>query len=123
MTWQQKNAPWGRNKYGAKSVITGGRRYDSGGEAKYAAHLQTLKLAKEIKDWTPQVQYDLKVNGKKICGYRIDFRVEHHDGSIELIEYKGFATSEWKLKWKLAEALLHTLEPEKDVRLTLVMHR
>ena len=54
---------------------------------------------------------DIRVNGKHITNYFIDFRVGYTDGRIELIEVKGFATPEWILKFRLTEALLEEIEP------------
>ena len=46
-----------------------------------------------------------------MCNYFIDFKVIYPNGSIELVEVKGFETDVWRLKWKLTEALLDELEP------------
>ena len=61
--------------------------------------------AREIKSYKTQVTYDLVVNGKRITGHRVDFEVENNNGSIEVHEFKGFATDVWVLKRKLFIAL------------------
>lgn len=79
-------------------------KHDSRAEASYCNKLAIMLKDGEIKSYKSQVTYDLKVNGKKICGHRPDFEVEHLDGSLEIHEVKGFATAVWVLKHKLFEA-------------------
>jgi hypothetical protein len=82
-----------------------GHIHDSRGEAAYCDILFAKKKAGEIKDYERQKMYDLKVNGVRICGHRVDFVVTHNDGHIEVEEYKGFLTEIWALKHKLFEAI------------------
>lgn len=79
--------------------------YHSKKEAGYAAELDLRKKAGDILEWERQVKISLDVNGFHICNYYIDFKVLHNDGTIEYVEVKGFETDEWRLKWKLFEAL------------------
>jgi hypothetical protein len=106
------------NKYKAERQTFDGRSYHSKKEADYAVQLAWLKKAGEIKEITPQYKLDLRVNGKHITNYFIDFMVEYTNGRIELIEVKGFETDVWRLKWALTEALLDELYP--DAKLVLV---
>ena len=99
------------NKFNAERQTFDGRSYHSKKEADYAVQLAWLQKAGEIKEITPQFKIDIRVNGKHISNYFIDFRVEYTDGRIELIEVKGFATPEWILKFRLTEALLEEIEP------------
>lgn len=92
-----------------------GHKHDSRGEAQYCNELQIMTRAGHIKSFQIQVMYDLCVNGKKICGHRVDFVVETNDGSIEVREFKGFATNEWAIKHKLFEALFPEI-PYKVIR-------
>ena len=80
-------------------------KYDSRFEAGVAQELELRKRAHDIKDFKEQVTIPLAVNGYHICNYRIDFVIEHNDGTIEYLEAKGFSTPVWKLKWKLFEAI------------------
>jgi hypothetical protein len=73
-------------------------------EAKYAQQLSLLSRAGEVLRWEEQVPVELKVNGKKICKYIVDFRVWYTDGREEWVEVKGFMTDVAKLKIKLFEA-------------------
>jgi hypothetical protein len=70
--------------------------------------------AGHIRAWRPQVRVPLVVNGQTICEYRADFEVTLADGTLALVEVKGYETREWKLKRRLLEAL----HPER--RLLLV---
>lgn len=101
--------------------------YHSKGEAGYAALLQEEKLAGLITGWDRQIKIDIMVNGYKITRYYMDFAVHFPDGSVELREYKGYETAEWKMKWRLLEATLNEvgerLYPGKEVRMVLVKHQ
>lgn len=128
MSWEQRNAPWKRSKFGNKRTKTTlGKTYDSKGEAAYAANLEARRLAGEILSWERQVRIELRVSGKKICTYVMDFAVTVDANILELHEYKGYATDVWKLKWKLLEATLpdvaQRMWPDKEVKMVLVMHR
>lgn len=80
-------------------------RHDSKFEAGKAQELELRKKGGDIKDFQEQVVIPLNVNGFTVCTYKIDFVIEHNDGSLEYLETKGYATDVWKLKWKLFEAL------------------
>ena len=99
------------NKYKAERQTFGGRSYHSKKEADYAVQLAWLQKAGEIKEIIPQYKIDIRVNGKHITNYFIDFKVIYSDDRVELIEVKGFETNEWQLKWKLTEALIDEIEP------------
>jgi len=99
------------NKFGAKKTFFKDRRYDSKKEAGVAQELELLKKAGEIKEIIPQFKLDLKVYGKHICNYYVDFKVINKDGSIEYIEVKGLEMPLWKMKWRLAEVILNEEEP------------
>jgi len=101
-----------QNKYYNIEQVYNGVRYDSKKEAQYAYELDMRKKAGEIKDWERQITIPLKVYGKTICTYRIDFKVYHNDGTIEWVEVKGFPTYSWRLKWKLFEAIWSHEHPE-----------
>jgi len=99
------------NKYKAEKQTFNGRSYHSKKEADYAVQLAWLKKTGEIKEIEPQHKIDIRVNGKHITNYYIDFKVIYSDGRIELIEVKGFQTPEWLIKWRLTEALIDEIEP------------
>lgn len=93
------------SKYGARKKEYNGTVYASAFEARYAAQLDWRKKAGDIKDWSSQVTFHLKVNEQLICKYIIDFVIIHNDNSKEYIETKGFETRDWKIKRKLFKAL------------------
>lgn len=103
----QKNSYYNAKKQG---------KNDSKFEAGKAQELELLKKAGEIKDFREQEKLDLIVNNYLVATYKIDFTVYHHDGTTEYIETKGYATPQWKLKWKLFEALY---SDKPNVKLTL----
>jgi hypothetical protein len=105
------------NKFGAKRQEYGGKQYHSKKEAGYAAQLDLRVRAGDIKSWARQKRISLDVNEHHIADYYIDFVVTHNDGSIEYVEVKGFETPEWRMKWKLFEALYDRIP---GVRLTVV---
>lgn len=93
------------NKFGNKKQEVNGIVYHSKKEAGYAHDLAMRKSAGDIKDWERQVKISLDVGKYHIANYYIDFVVTHNDDRIEYVEVKGFETPEWRLKWKLFEAL------------------
>ena len=88
----------------AKKTEYNGYKYDSKLEAGYAQELDLRKKAGDILDWERQVILNLEVNGYLVCTYKIDFIV-YHEGETEYVECKGYPTPQWRLKWKLFEAL------------------
>lgn len=111
----------GKSKYGNNSQEYGGRRYDSKGEANYAAQLEWRKKAGEIKEIIPQYKVELRVNGKLICNYKVDFKLIMADDSVEFHEYKGLELPLWQIKWKLMEALIDEIEPGAEM--VVIKHR
>ena len=108
-----------KHKYGAKSTHYRGVYYASKLEADKAVQLDWMQKAGEIKEWTPQHKWELYVNDKKICGYKIDFRVVNTDGTIDYIETKGAKTYDFMLKWNLTLALFDELTAGENARLYL----
>ena len=114
------------NKYRAKRTDYGGRQYYSKKEAGRAYELDMIKRAGQIKEVTPQVTIRLKIpcpnktkgcDGHQLGTYRIDFQVEHNDGTIEYEEVKGMVQPVWKMKWAALEAMMCGKE---EVKLTVI---
>jgi hypothetical protein len=105
----------GKSKYGNNSQVYNGRRYDSKREAAYAMDLDWRLKAGQIKEVIPQYKIDLKVNGKHIAFYYVDFKVVMADDSIQFHEVKGFETDVWKMKWRILEATLCDIEPGAEL--------
>jgi hypothetical protein len=115
------------NKHNATRTVFLGDRYHSKGEAGYAMSLEAERGAGEILSWERQVKLDLQINGKHITNYYMDFAVHVDANTVELREYKGYETGEWKLKWRILEATLFEIGeryyPGKDIRMVLVKHK
>jgi uncharacterized protein DUF1064 len=99
------------NKYNNTKQLYNGNRYDSKKESTYAKELDLRKFAGDIKDYDRQFKLELRVNGYKICSWKIDFRITHNDGSFEFVEVKGFETYDYIIKRKLFEALKDEMFP------------
>jgi hypothetical protein len=104
-----------KSKYNNKTKQYNGRTYDSIKEANHAEELDWRMKAGEIKEVIPQYKIDLRVNGKHICNYYVDFKVVKADGSIEFQEVKGVVLPLWQLKWRLLEALIDEIEPGAEM--------
>jgi hypothetical protein len=96
-------------KYNSRKVVLDGITFDSAMESKYYTHLSYLKYQNVVKDFKLQPVYELlpkfTVNGKKRLAikYKADFEVEYADGTVEVIDVKGFETADFKIKKKLFE--------------------
>ena len=99
------------NKYNNTKQNYNGNRYDSKKESSYAEQLDLRIKAKDIKGYDRQFKLELKVNGYKICSWKIDFRIIHNDDSFEFVEVKGFETYDYIIKRKLFEALMDEMYP------------
>lgn len=109
-----------KRKYHNETQEHNGVHYHSKFEANYAAELDRIKQAGQIKDWRRQVKLDLRVNGQHITNYYIDFVVDHLDGSHEFVECKGMETKDWIIKWRILEATFDDFKQSPDDTMTLV---
>ena len=100
------------HKYGARRVRKGdradGRTFDSQEEARQFDALRLREIAGEIVPGSirTQVRYALDVNGAHVCDYVADFVCrETAAPDVEVvIDAKGFATPEYKIKRALMRA-------------------
>lgn len=53
-----------------------------------------------------QYRLEFRLNGRLVTRYIIDFVLHMRDGSVRLVEVKGFATPDWKIKWRLLQAMV-----------------
>ena len=97
------------------SQVYNGFTYASKLEARYAQDLDWQMRFGDVKSWERQWKLELKVHGKRVCYYYIDFRVVMKDGSIEYVETKGYPTELWKLKWNILLASLGTTDSPIEV--------
>ena len=99
------------SKYNARKVEIDGYSFSSKIESEYYLYLKEQCKKGQIGDFTTQPRYLLqdkfKKNGKSFrkIEYVADFEVMHRDGSIEVIDIKGFVTETAKLKFKLFERM------------------
>lgn len=109
-----------RSKYGSKKVTVDGYTFDSKDEAAYYRYLVRLKAEEKIINFELQPVYELipkfKKHGKSFrrTTYTPDFLIYHLDGSIELIDVKGFSTQQGELRKKLFDY------KNPDVKLTWI---
>ena len=111
-----------KSKYKNRKVVKNGETFDSVRE--YERHLVLSQMQRdgEIKDLKRQPRFKLFVHGALICTYVADWEyvelIDRGGGrtrSQTVVEdAKGFQTPEFKLKWKLAQAL----NPYLDFRLS-----
>ncbi|OFO55644.1 DUF1064 domain-containing protein [Nosocomiicoccus sp. HMSC059G07] len=100
-----------KHKYNARKIEVDGIRFDSKAEADYYLYLKYLQSINEVRSFYLQPVINLlpsfKYNGKTIrkMDYRLDFKVEYMDGKIEYIDVKGMATTDAKMKLKIARYL------------------
>jgi len=110
------------SKYKSRKAEVDGHTFDSKAEAKYYEQLKWLLEHKEIKSFRLQPRYTLlesfKKNGKTFrkTEYIADFEIHHIDGSIEVVDVKGFETPVFSIKRKLFEKLY------PDHRLSIVTY-
>jgi hypothetical protein len=97
------------SKYGSKKIELDNHIFDSELESRYYTQLKWLQDNKQILFYRIQPRYLLQEafekNGKKYrrIDYVADFEIHHLDGSIEVIDCKGFETTDFKIKKKLFE--------------------
>lgn len=79
----KKAAP---GKYNAIRCEYNGFTYDSKFEAQVAMELDFRLKAKDIKTWQRQFTIEIRnpKTGQLLRRHKVDFRIEHHDGSFEL---------------------------------------
>ena len=97
-----------KHKYNAKKTVVDGISFDSKAEAEYYIHLKYLQSINIVRSFYLQPVINIipnfKYDGKTIrkMDYRLDFKVEYTDGTTEYIDIKGMATTDAKMKLKLA---------------------
>jgi len=59
----------------------------------------------------------LELDGCYLGTTRVDFVVDHHDGSTEFVEAKGIEFQKWKRDWKI---LQHMHRDDPNIRFRVV---
>lgn len=101
------------NKFHAKKINSEDGIFDSKKEYNYFLSLKLQMKAIHPEDRVEkierQVRYDIDVNGKRICFYKLDFRTTYGDGTVRCVDVKGLkigsAYQNFRLKKKLVEAI------------------
>lgn len=111
------------NKYNAKRCAYRGYTYDSRAEAAHAMELDARLAAGEIVRWERQYRVEMWAHDRHgtpriKLSHKVDFRVEHHDGTYELVEVKGVETSDYRMRKRWLEKLW--LPEHPDHRYTVV---
>jgi len=44
-------------------------------------------------------------NSQFLCRYKVDFKVNNPDGTVDLVEVKGLQGMEWRMKWTMLESV------------------
>jgi hypothetical protein len=93
-----------RPKYGNRKVVKNGEKFDSVHE--YERHLVLLDMQKrgEISELQRQDRLEVWVLDTLICTYVADWSYIQN-GRTVIEDAKGFQTPEFKLKWKLVQAV------------------
>lgn len=91
-----------------------GHSHDSGLEIKVCADLHYERLANKIRSFDAQKVLELTgPSGATVAHYKVDFVVNHLDGSTEFVECKGDHIARlgaWPVKWALLQDM-HTGDP------------
>lgn len=115
MYYQKRQLDTKKAKYNNKTTMYNGRKYDSMKEANYARDLDWRIQAGEILEVIPQYKIDLRVNGRHICNYYMDFKVVLKDGQVQYHEVKGMELPLWQMKWRILEAIIDEIEPGAEM--------
>jgi hypothetical protein len=94
-----------RNKHNARSVRIDGIYFPSTGEAERYKELKLLENANEIDRLVVHPRYPILIDDDEVCIVVLDF--EYYDVKTRNLVYedfKGYQTSESKLRHKLFEA-------------------
>ena len=106
-----------------RTVCSLGHKHPSKGEAMECINLHLLLRVKEtgLKSIEYEKPYKLIVEGQLICTHKPDFTLNYND-RVEIVEYKGHPTPDFKLKMKLFVALYphikYNLKFQKDKKLS-----
>jgi hypothetical protein len=98
---EPKRSKYGNTKRIYRSVQGFERVYDSIAEARYAEILDANIQSGAVLWWIPQVRFPLPGG----VSYRCDFIAMTREGSLRIIDRKGFFTQESRNKIKQVEAL------------------
>lgn len=90
-----------RHKYGAKSVVLDGIKFQSKKEGRYYSDLKIRVAVGEVIFFLRQVPFHLPGG----VTYRVDFQEFHSNGTVHFIDVKGMKTEMYIAKKKIVEAI------------------
>ena len=90
-----------KHKFKAKPTNRNSIRFDSKKEAEYYDSLLMAQKAGIVLFFIRQPSFDLPGGVK----YKADFMVFMNDGSVRIIDVKGYKTPEYKVKKKIVESM------------------
>lgn len=96
-------------KYGNKKVIVDNIVFDSAIESRYYIYLSGLKAQGIVTGIELQpvftLQESFRKDGKlhRAITYKADYKVSYADGRKEIVDIKGFTTTDFKIKQKMFE--------------------
>ena len=92
-----------KSKYHSHHVWVDGICFDSAKEAEYYGNLKLLQRAGAIKGYCRQPQFVLTEGNdtERAITYSADFIVFKLDGSVEIIDTKGYEPEQWKRTYKM----------------------
>lgn len=89
----------------------GALRFDSKAEARRYVKLKDLEDKNIITNLQRQVSFRLEVNDQLITTIRPDFLYTSvESGKVIIEDVKGYPTPDWKMRWKLLQALRPAFE-------------
>jgi hypothetical protein len=97
-------------KYNAKRTEIDDIQFDSKVEGQYYLYLKQQQIEGKIKQFELQpiftLQEGFRKNGKyfRPILYIADFKVYMNDGTVQIIDVKGYETADFKIKRKLFES-------------------
>lgn len=92
------------SKYGNVKTTIGGEKFDSKREALRHIVLKDMEKHGDIKRLLRQPRFRVNVNGKLICTYVGDWAYVEN-GRTVVEDSKGVQTRDFRIKWKLCQAL------------------
>lgn len=96
-------------KYGNKKVAVDNIVFDSAIESRYYIYLSELQKQGVVTDIALQPVFTLQESFRKegklhrAITYKADFQVSYADGRTEIVDIKGFTTTDFKIKQKMFE--------------------
>lgn len=101
-----------KSKYHSSHVRVDGICFDSQKEANYYGSLKLLQRAGAIKGFCRQPSFVL-VEGnenERAITYSADFIVFHQDGTVEIVDTKGYEPEQWTRTYKMFKIKYPELE-------------